>query len=130
MASGNFNQWTGIGNLGDNPASGFTQNGKQWTKFNIATSQGFKGETLWMPCVAWNQLAEICNNYLVKGTKVFVQGSLEINKYKSQDGTERSNIQVTISSMQILTPRNQQQTTEQLKQEDIPVDLELEDTPF
>lgn len=130
MASGNFNQWTGIGNVGKDPDSGFTQNGKQWCKFNIATSQGFKGETLWMPCTAWGQLAEICNNYLRKGIKVFVQGSLEVNEYTSNDGIKRSNFQVVLSSMQILTPKSQQSPQEQQSPQDIPPDIELETNPF
>lgn len=133
MASGNFNQWTGIGNLGKAPESGFTQNGKQWTKFNIATTQGIgqRQKTLWMPCIAWEKLAEICNEYLTTGQKVFIQGSLEINEYTDKNNIKRFTYQVTVSSMQMLSSKNDNsKVNPPLTEEEMSFNEELEQHPF
>jgi len=103
-----------IGNLGRDPEMSYTQNGTAVTKFSLAVTRRYgksasgERETDWFNIVAWNQLAETCNNYLKKGQKVYVEGRLEQRKYTDKEGAPRTAIDVIINEMEMLTPKNQQ----------------------
>lgn len=78
-----------IGNVGGEPQMRFTPSGKQVTSFNVATNNRYKDangesreETEWFSVVCWGKLAELCNQYLKKGSLVFVEGR---NKTRSWD---------------------------------------------
>lgn len=103
-----------IGNLGKDPDMSYTQNGKAVTKFSLAVNRRVKlpsgerqEETEWFNIVAWDQLAETCNNWLKKGQKVFVEGRLQQRKYTDKNNIERTAIDVVISDMEMLTPKSQ-----------------------
>jgi single-strand DNA-binding protein len=105
-----------IGNLGRDPEMSYTSSGIAVTKFSIAVNRVNKSpsgerqeETDWFNIVAWRQLAETCNNYLRKGNKVFVEGRLTQRKYTDRNNIERTAIEVVISDMEMLTPKNQSQ---------------------
>ena len=104
-----------IGNLGKDPDMSYTTSGTAVTKFTLAVNRitkvsgERKEETEWFNIIAWNQLAETCNNYLKKGQKVFVEGRLQQRKYTDKNGTERTAVEVIINDMEMLTPKNQQQ---------------------
>ena len=94
MAS--LNKMQVIGNLGRDPEMRYTPNGNPVTSFSIATnraytdSQGEKHEeTEWFTVVAWNQLAELCNQYLSKGRRAYVDGRLRSSTWQGQDGQTR-----------------------------------------
>jgi single-strand DNA-binding protein len=94
----------------------YTSSGIAVTKFSIAVNRVNKSpsgerqeETDWFNIVAWRQLAETCNNYLRKGNKVFVEGRLTQRKYTDRNNIERTAIEVVISDMEMLTPKNQSQ---------------------
>ena len=81
-----------IGNVGNDPEMRFTPNGNPVTSFRIATNRVFstpegekKQETDWFTVVAWNKLAEQCNQFLNKGKLVYVEGRL---RNRSWDGTD------------------------------------------
>lgn len=106
-----------IGNLGKDPDMSYTNDGTAVTKFSLAVNRIRKSqtgerqeETDWFNIVAWRQLAEVCNNYLHKGTKVYIEGRLQIRKYQAQDGTQRTAVDVNATDMEILTPKGQQGT--------------------
>ena len=87
MAS--LNKMQVIGNLGRDPEMRYTPNGNPVTSFSIATnraytdSQGEKHEeTEWFTVVAWNQLAELCNQYLSKGRRAYVDGRLRSSTWQ------------------------------------------------
>ncbi len=102
-----------IGNLGRDPELQVTPDGTPVTKFSLAvnrvtkTSSGErKEETEWFNIVAWRQLAETCEKYLHKGSKVFVEGRLSQRKYTDREGIQRTSIDVTITDMEMLTPKS------------------------
>jgi single-strand DNA-binding protein len=103
-----------IGNLGRDPEMSYTESGVAVTKFSLAVNRITKSsagerqtETDWFNIVAWRQLAERCNAYLKKGHKVYVEGRLTQRKYTDKTGVERTAIDVTISDMEMLTPKGQ-----------------------
>ena len=107
-----MNKITLIGNLGRDPEMNYTPNGVAVTKFSLAvnrvtrSSTGEKEkETDWFNIVAWRQLAEICNNYLHKGDKVYIDGRLQQRKYTDKNGVERTAIDVIASDMEVLSPK-------------------------
>lgn len=98
-----------IGNLGADPETRFTQAGSPVTNFRIATSEKWKDKqtgqqqerTEWHQCCAFGRLAEIAGEYLRKGSKVYVEGSLRTSSWES-DGQTRYKIQIICNEMQML----------------------------
>jgi single-strand DNA-binding protein len=102
-----------IGNLGKDPELNVTQEGTPVTKFSLAVSRSYKSrsgetkdETEWFNIVAWNKLAETCERYLHKGSKVYIEGRLQTRKYTDRNGVERTGIDVIASDMEMLTPKS------------------------
>lgn len=102
-----------IGNLGRDPEMTYTPNGKAITKFTMAVNRRTRDretgdrreETTWFSIVAWDQLAETCNNYLHKGSKVYIEGRMGSRKYTDKDGVERTVWDVTAENMEMLDPK-------------------------
>ena len=85
-----------IGNLGADPEMRYTPNGAPVTSFPIATGRSYttqdgerRQETEWFTVVAWNQLAENCNQYLSKGRRAYVEGRLHSHQWEGNDGQTR-----------------------------------------
>ena len=104
-----------IGNLGKDPEMNYTPSGIALTKFSLAvnrvtkTATGEKQEeTDWFNIIAWRQLAETCNTYLHKGSKVFIEGRLTQRKYTDKNGIDRWMVEVIASDMEMLTPKSAQ----------------------
>jgi single-strand DNA-binding protein len=105
-----------IGNLGRDPEMSYTQSGKAVTKFTIAVNRRTKDrdtgerreETQWFNIVAWEQLAETCNSYLHKGSKVYIEGRMTSRKYTDKDGVERTVWDVIAEGMEMLDPKASQ----------------------
>ena len=108
-----LNKITLIGNLGRDPEMNYTPNGKAITKFTMAVNRRTRDrdsgerrdETTWFSVVAWEQLAETCNNYLHKGSKVYIEGRMGSRKYTDKDGVERTVWDVTAENMEMLDPK-------------------------
>jgi single-strand DNA-binding protein len=103
-----------IGNLGKDPEMKYNQDGKPITTFSVAVSRSWKSpdgqqseETEWFRVVAWERLAETCNEYLRKGSKVYIEGRLKTRKWTAQDGQEKQITEVIASDMQMLDSRQQ-----------------------
>ena len=101
-----------IGNLGRDPELSYTPSGKAIAKFSLAVSRRRRDEsgeqreeTQWFNVVAWERLAETCNNYLHKGSKVYIEGRMTSRKYTDKDGVERTAWEVTATDMEMLTPK-------------------------
>jgi len=102
-----------IGNLGKDPDMSYTPSGKAITKFSLAVNRRTKDrdtgerreETQWFNIVAWDQLAETCNNYLHKGSKIYIEGRMTSRKYTDKDGVERTVWDVIAENMQMLDPK-------------------------
>jgi single-strand DNA-binding protein len=95
-----------IGNLGQDPDIRFSQSGAKIASFSVATTESWKdkasGErksiTEWHRVVVFNEnLADIVEKYIKKGSKVFVEGSLKTRKYTGTDGVEKNITEIVIS---------------------------------
>lgn len=103
-----------IGNLGRDPEMRFTPSGAAVTEFSVAVNRRRRGqdgqnvdETDWYRVICWSRLAEIADQYLRKGTRVYVDGRLQLRRYTGNDGQERTSVEVVASDMVILTPRDE-----------------------
>lgn len=111
MAS--VNKWIGIGNLGRDPESRYTASGEAICNFSIACTETWKdkqtGErkemTEWVRISAFGKLAEICSQYLKKGSQVYVEGSLRTRKWTDKDGQERYTTEIRCDDMKVLGSR-------------------------
>ncbi len=102
-----------IGNLGQDPELRYTGNGTAVCNMRLATNEAYKdanGEwvekTEWHSVVAWSRLAEICNEYLRKGSQVYIEGSLQTRSWDDRDGNTRYTTEVKAREMQILGSRD------------------------
>jgi len=97
-----------IGNLGRDPEVRYTPDGLAVTNFSIAVSEKFKekGEskerTTWFRIIAFGKLGEICGEYLSKGKQVYVEGRLQTNEWKDNEGNNRFTLEVVASQMVML----------------------------
>jgi len=101
-----------IGNLGRDPETKYAQNGSAVTNFSVATSESWRdkgsGEqqerTEWHNIVCFARLAEIAGEYLRKGSKVYIEGSLRTNSWE-QDGQKKYKTEVMARELQMLDSR-------------------------
>lgn len=99
-----------MGHLGADPEVRYMPSGSAVTNIRVATSEVWKdkqsGEkqerTEWHRIVLFNRLGEIAAQYLRKGSKVFVEGSLRTNKWQDQNGNERYTTEIIAGSMQLM----------------------------
>ena len=102
-----------IGNLGRDPETRYTASGSAVTNITLATSETWRdkqtGEqqerTEWHRVVFFGKLGEIAGEYLRKGSKVYVEGSLRTRKWQGQDGQDRYTTEIVANEMQMLDSR-------------------------
>ncbi|MDE2992401.1 MAG: single-stranded DNA-binding protein [Chloroflexota bacterium] len=101
-----------IGNLGRDPEMRYTQSGQAVTNFSVATTDRLTGPdgeqhevTEWHRIVAWAKLAEICNEYLSKGSSVYIEGRLQTRQYEDREGATRRTTEIVALEMQMLDRR-------------------------
>lgn len=101
-----------IGNLGADPEIRYTQSGTPVVNFRIATTERWKNQdgqqqeqTEWHHIVAWRRLAEICGEYLSKGSRVYIEGKLQTRKWQDQNGNDRYTTEIVANEMKMLSPR-------------------------
>lgn len=112
MAKG-INKVIIVGNLGADPEVRYMPSGGAVANISVATSESWKdkqtGEqqerTEWHRIVFFNRLAEIVGEYLRKGSKVYVEGSLRTRKWQDQNNVERYTTEIVASEMQMLDSR-------------------------
>lgn len=98
-----------IGNLTRDPELRYTPNGNAVCSFSIATNRNWttdtgekREEVDFHRIVAWNKLAELCSQFLIKGRKVYVEGRLTTRSWTGQDGAQKSTTEVVINDMILL----------------------------
>jgi len=113
-----------IGNLGADPEARFTPTGKKVTTFSIAINRQWRdaeGEqrkaTEWVNIETWGNLAEICANYLKKGSLVYIEGRLQTDRYEVE-GEKRYRTKVVASEMQMLDRKPEEGEPETYSDED------------
>ena len=113
MARKGINKVIVLGNLGQDPETRYMPNGNAVTTISMATSETWQDKqsgqnqerTEWHRVVFYNRLAEIVGEYLRKGSKVYVEGSLRTNKWQDQSGNDRYSTDIIASEMQMLDSR-------------------------
>lgn len=119
MSSGSVNKVILVGNLGDNPETRYMPSGGAVTNISIATSESWKDKqtgqpqerTEWHRVVFFNKLAEIVGEYLKKGSKIYVEGSLRTRKWQDQSGQDRYTTEIVASEMQMLDSKGRGEST-------------------
>lgn len=142
-----------VGNLGADPEVRYMPSGGAVTNVTVATSESWKdkqsGEaqerTEWHRVVFFNRLAEIAGEYLRKGSKIYLEGSLRTRKWQDQAGVERYTTEIVGSEMQMLDSRggaggapsapsrSQERAESQMRSEPVPAPMSEEfddDIPF
>jgi single-strand DNA-binding protein len=128
-----------IGNIGTDPEMRYTPNGNPVTSFRIATSRSYTSpdgerhqDTEWFTIVAWNQLAEQCNQYLSKGRRAYVEGRLHSRSWEGQDGQTRFRNEIIANRVLFLdrAPGSQQGEGEPGVAGDPGGPVDAEDLPF
>ncbi len=115
MASRSWNRVELIGNLTRDPELRYTPNGAAVCTLGIATNRTYvvegekKEDVDFHRLVAWNKLAELCNQLLKKGTKVFISGRLQNRSWEGQDGQQKNITEIVLEDMIILSPKGESQ---------------------
>ncbi|MDE2148253.1 MAG: single-stranded DNA-binding protein [Gammaproteobacteria bacterium] len=102
-----------IGNLGKDPELRSMPSGGAVVNLTLATSDTWKDKTTgeakerteWHTIVFFNKLAEIAGQYLKKGSKIYVEGSLRTRKWQDKDGHDRYTTEIVVNDMQMLDSR-------------------------
>jgi single-strand DNA-binding protein len=110
MASRGVNKVIIVGNLGQDPETKYLPTGGAVTNISVATSETWKDKatgqtqerTEWHRVCFFNKLAEIAGEYLRKGSKVYLEGSLRTRKWQDQSGADRYTTEIVASEMQML----------------------------
>jgi single-strand DNA-binding protein len=108
MANRDVNKVLLIGNLTRDPELRYTPQGTAVVNFTVATNRSWVAEGVekeavdFHNVVAWNKLAELCEQLLQKGTKVYVEGRLQTRNWVGDDGIKRYKTEVNIDEMIVL----------------------------
>ncbi len=115
MSARSLNKVQLIGNLTRDPEIRYTNSGTPVATFGVATNKSWKdtnGETKEIAefhnVVAWNKMAEICQQLLAKGMKVYVEGSLTTRSWEAEDGSTRYKTEVRVNDMILLDSKGKQ----------------------
>ena len=105
----NVNKVILVGRTGADTEIKYTAGGKAIANFSLAINESFRngaGEqrdrVQWVKCVAWGKLAEVCGQYLTKGTRAYAEGRLQTRKYDDRDGSERTVTEIVVSQLRLL----------------------------
>ena len=115
--AGSINKVILIGNLGQDPEIKTLPSGSTLASFSIATSESWKDkqtgekkeQTEWHRCSVFGRLAEVVRDYVPKGTKVYVEGSLHTRKWQDQNGENRYSTEVKVRDLTILSSKQDNQ---------------------
>ena len=108
-----------VGNVGKDPEMRYTPSGQAVTSFSVATNRQYTAsngeqvkETIWFRVSTWGKTAEVCNQYVKKGSKVLVEGRLTPDKntggpriWTKQDGSSGSSYEISANTVRFLSTR-------------------------
>ncbi len=143
----NLNKAMIIGNLTRDPETRNTPSGQTVTSFSVATNMVWTDQSgqqqkkvEFHNVVAWRRLAEICGQYLQKGSKVYIEGRLQTNEWTGQDGVKRFKTEIITENMIMLdnkgngpqksSPENASSEKKQNKEEGSEEEIKVENIPF
>jgi single-strand DNA-binding protein len=114
-----------VGNLGRDPEMRYTPSGQAVTNFSVATNRQYTSsdgsqvkETIWFRISTWGKSAEVCNQYLKRGSKVLVEGRLTPDNatggpriWTRQDGTPAASFEISASTVRFLSARGEEESS-------------------
>tara|TARA_Y100000034_G_C6545585_1_gene235536 strand:- start:99 stop:506 length:408 start_codon:yes stop_codon:yes gene_type:complete len=127
-----------IGRLGKDTELKYTPSGKAVCSFSVATSEKYKDkqgnskqDVQWHNIVVWGKLAELCNQYLSKGSQCFVEGKLATRSWEDQQGNKKYTTEVIASAVQFLGSKTEK-TTQENPYQDVKTESNFiaDDIPF
>ena len=135
--SGSLNKVMLIGHLGDDVKMHYFEGGGAIGRFPLATNETYTkkatGEkvtnTDWHNIVVRNKAAEVCEKYLIKGDRIYVEGKIKNRKWQAEDGTDRYSTEINVDEFTFLTTKKsadgaisdeQPPTQPPLKEDDLP----------
>jgi single-strand DNA-binding protein len=137
MSARSLNKVQLIGNLTREPEMRYTTGGTPVVTFGLATNKSWKDQNgdvkeiaEFHNIVAWNKMAEICQQLLAKGMKVYIEGSLSTRSWEAEDGSTRYKTEVRVDDMILLDSKGRQGAgLENGGSEDNHSSKEVEDVP-
>ena len=143
MASRSINKAILIGNLGKDPELRYTSAGVAVATFSVATNESWKDQdgnvqerTQWHNIVAWRKLAEICSEYLKKGSRLYLEGRIQYRNYDDKNGVKRYVTEIVLDQMVMLDSRGAGASSASSSEADAPPTAEepaggkADDLPF
>lgn len=111
-----------IGNVGKDPEIRHLESGASVATFSLATTERYKDrngeaveQTEWHSIVAWSKLADLAENYIVKGSQLYIEGRIRSRKYTNQSGEERYVTEIVADGIQLLGKKEGQQRESGIK---------------
>lgn len=124
-----------IGNLGSDPELRYTKNQIPVATFSVASTERWNDSdgnkqvhTEWHRVVVWKGLAEVCNEHLSKGSKVFIEGKLRTRKWEDQDGNIRYSTEIVVRDLEMLGGR--QENSDSVPDDGMDAPMPESDIPF
>lgn len=104
-----------IGNCGKAPEVRSLQGGAKVATITLATTEKFKDreETEWHTITFWNNLAEVVEKYVDKGSQLYVEGKIKTEKFKGNDGADKYVTRIVASTLQLLGSKKDSQSAPQ-----------------
>ena len=117
-----------VGNLGKNPSIHTLPSGDKVANFSVATMEQWKDKTTgekqerteWHNCTAFGRLAEVIENYVGKGDKVYVEGPLQTRKWQDNNGVDRYTTEIKVRDFQMLGGKKGSDKPHQKPGENVP----------
>jgi len=110
-----------VGNVGRDPEMRYTPSGQAVTSFSVASNRRYTSsngeqvnETIWFRISAWGKQAEICNQYLKKGSLVYVEGRLQTDRYEDKSGETKYFTKVVASNVGPLDRKPAEEPVEEM----------------
>lgn len=138
MSARSLNKVQLIGNLTREPELRYTTSGTPVVTFGLATNKSWKDQDGNMKevaefhnIVAWNKMAEICQQLLAKGMKVYIEGSLTTRSWEAEDGSTRYKTEVRVDDMILLDSKGKQGNGvgEPIPEQEVEEEIPLEESP-
>lgn len=113
--SGGLNHVVLMGRLTRDPEIKYTQSGKMIAEFSLAINRTYErdSDADFIGCVAWEKTAELVSKYLFKGNQVALEGSLRQDRWKTDDGKNRSKTKVTVSRIHFIASKGGEESNQE-----------------
>jgi len=113
--TGTLNKVMLIGHTGDDVKMHYFEGGNSLGRFPLATNESYTNRTTgervtnteWHNVVVRNKAAEVCEKYLKKGDKVYIEGRIKTRKWQDDSGNERYSTEIHCTEFTFLTPKNE-----------------------